>query len=209
MRFSRFADWFFWQEILHPCTIDLGFERLTRTLARFGWQRSHCPVITIGGTNGKGSSVALCAQILREAGYRVGTFTSPHLLRYQERITIDGIEVADESLMLAFERIDAARDADTLTFFEFNTLAALLVFETACLDAIVLEVGLGGRLDAVNVVDADVALVTSIGLDHCEWLGHDLESIGREKAGIFRAGRPAIFGARAMPAAISEVATKV
>jgi dihydrofolate synthase/folylpolyglutamate synthase len=208
-RFSRLADWLSWQETLHPRAIDLGLERLVRTLTRLGWQRSTCPVITIGGTNGKGSSVALCTQILREAGLRVGSFTSPHVLRYQERITIDGVEVADESLMVAFERIDAARGDETLTFFEFNTLAALLVFETAHLDAIVLEVGLGGRLDAVNVVDGDVSLVTSIGLDHCDWLGRDVESIGREKAGIFRHDRPAIFGARDMPTSIATVASHV
>ena len=182
---------------------------MQRTLDRLGWQRPTCPVITVAGTNGKGSCVALTARILGEAGYRVGTFTSPHLLRYNERIAIDGVEVSDEALIAAFERIDAARGEDTLTFFEFNAAAALLVFADAHPDAVVLEVGLGGRLDAVNVVDADVALVTSIDLDHCDWLGHDRETIGREKAGIFRAGRPAIFGSRDMPASIREVAQQV
>ena len=209
MRFSRLSDWLSWQDTLHPSVIDLGLERLNRTLQRLGWCRPRCPVITIGGTNGKGSSVALLSRILKEAGYRVGTFTSPHLLRYNERITLDGAEVSDASLLAAFERIDAVRGSDTLTFFEFNALAAFLVFETAGLDAIVLEVGLGGRLDAVNAIDADVALVTSIALDHCDWLGPDVESIGREKAGIFRAGRPAIFGARAMPDSIARVAQEV
>jgi dihydrofolate synthase/folylpolyglutamate synthase len=198
-RFSRLSDWLSWQETLHPRAIDLGLERLHRTLERLGWQRPRCPVITVAGTNGKGSCVALLSRILASAGYRVGTFTSPHLVRYNERITIDGREVSDASLIAAFERIDAAREAETLTFFEFNTLAALLVFETANLDAIVLEVGMGGRLDAVNVVDADVAVVTSIALDHVEWLGPDLESIAREKAGIFRAQRPAVFGSRIVP----------
>lgn len=206
MRFSNLADWLAWQETLHPSTIDLGLERLTRTLERLHWQRPRCPVITVGGTNGKGSCVALLNRMLTEAGYRVGTFTSPHLLRYNERITLAGREISDASLVAAFERIDAARGADTLTFFEFNTLAALLVFATAGLDAIVLEVGLGGRLDAVNVVDADAALVTSIALDHCEWLGADVASIGREKAGIFRAGRPAVFGTPEMPESIAEIA---
>ena len=209
MRFDRLADWLAWQETLHPNAIDLGLDRLQRTLDRLGWQRPACPVLTVAGTNGKGSCVALTAQILREAGYRVGTFTSPHLLRYNERIAIDGVEVADEALVAAFERIDAARGADTLTFFEFNAAAALLVLADANPDAVVLEVGLGGRLDAVNVVDADVALVTSIDLDHCDWLGHDRETIGREKAGIFRAGRPAIFGSRDMPASIREFAQQV
>ena len=208
-RFDRLADWLAWQETLHPNAIDLGLDRLQRTLDRLGWQRPACPVITVAGTNGKGSCVALAARILREAGYRVGTFTSPHLLRYNERIAIDGVEVADEALIAAFERIDAARGDDTLTFFEFNAAAALLVFADARPDAVVLEVGMGGRLDAVNVVDADVALVTSIDLDHCDWLGHDRETIGREKAGIFRAGRPAIFGARDMPASIRESAQQV
>lgn len=208
MRFTRLSDWLSWQETLHPNAIDLGLERLARTLDELRWQRPSCPVVTVGGTNGKGSCVALLSAILREAGYRVGTFTSPHLIRYNERIRIADREVSDASLIAAFERIDVARGADTLTFFEFNTLAALLVFETAGLDAIVLEVGMGGRLDAVNVVDADAALVTSIALDHCEWLGGDVEAIGREKAGVFRSRRPAIFGSRDMPASIGEIATR-
>jgi dihydrofolate synthase / folylpolyglutamate synthase len=205
-RFHRLADWLAWQETLHPSAIDLGLERLQRTLDRLQWRRPACPVLTVGGTNGKGSSVALTAHILTAAGYRVGTFTSPHLIRYNERITIAGRDVADDALVAAFERIDAARGEDTLTFFEFNAAAALLVFADAQLDAVLLEVGMGGRLDAVNVVDADVALITSIDLDHCDWLGRDREAIGREKAGIFRAGRPAIFGARDMPASIAASA---
>ncbi|HEY8540206.1 MAG TPA: Mur ligase family protein, partial [Steroidobacteraceae bacterium] len=184
-RFSRLADWLSWQETLHPRSIDLGLERLERTLDRLGWAKPKCPVITVGGTNGKGSCVALLSRILSDAGYRVGTFTSPHLRRYNERITVAGREISDASLVAAFERIDAARGSDTLTFFEFNTLAALLAFETAGLDAIVLEVGMGGRLDAVNVVDPDVAVITSVALDHCDWLGADIETIGAEKAGIF------------------------
>jgi dihydrofolate synthase/folylpolyglutamate synthase len=208
-RFSRLDDWLAWQEKLHPSAIDLSLDRVTRTLDRLGWRRPAAPVITIGGTNGKGSSVALTARILTEAGYRVGTFTSPHLLRYNERIAVAEREVSDASLIAAFERIDAARDPDTLTFFEFNALAALLVFETAGVDAIVLEVGMGGRLDAVNATDADAALVTSIALDHCDWLGRDVETIGREKAGIFRGGRPAVFGGREMPNSIREVAERV
>lgn len=206
MRFTTLTDWLAWQQTLHPNAIDLGLERLNRTLQRLGWRRPACPVITVAGTNGKGSSVALLSRILGEAGYRVGTFTSPHLLRYNERIVIADREVSDASLIAAFERIDAVRGSDTLTYFEFNALAALLVFETAGLDALVLEVGMGGRLDAANAVDADVALITSIDLDHCEWLGPDVESIGREKAGIFRSGQTAIFGSGAMPASIQSVA---
>jgi len=206
MKSDRLADWLAWQETLHPSVIDLGLVRVQRVLGRLGWKKPPYPVITVAGTNGKGSSVALLAAILSAGGYRVGTFTSPHLTRYNERIRIDGAEVSDASLVAAFARIDAAREGDSLTFFEFNTLAALLVFETAGLDVMVLEVGLGGRLDAVNVVDADVALVTSIALDHCEWLGPDVEAIGREKAGIFRAGQPAVFAGRDMPVSVGRVA---
>jgi dihydrofolate synthase/folylpolyglutamate synthase len=202
-------EWLAWQQTLHPSTIDLGLERVRRTLVRLGWRQPSCPVITVAGTNGKGSSVALLNSILREAGYRVGTFTSPHILRYNERIVIADRETSDASLMAAFERIDAARGEDTLTFFEFNAIAALLIFETAGLDALILETGMGGRLDAVNVVDSDVAIVTSIALDHCEWLGNDVEQIGREKAGIFRAGRPAIFGSLAMPDSIRDSADSI
>jgi dihydrofolate synthase / folylpolyglutamate synthase len=203
------SQWLSWQETLHPNAIDLGLDRLGRTLDGLGWRRPACPVITVGGTNGKGSSVAMTSAILGAAGYRVGTFTSPHLLRYNERITIAGREVSDASLIAAFERIDAARGNDTLTFFEFNTLAALLAFETAGPDAIVLEVGMGGRLDAVNIVDADVAVISSVALDHCDWLGTDVETIGREKAGILRAGRPAIFGSRNMPASVAAAAREL
>ncbi len=203
------SDWLSYQEGLHPNTIDLGLERLSQVLARLRWQQPACPVITVGGTNGKGSCVALLDSLLSAGGYRVGTFTSPHLIRYNERIRIAGCEVSDASLVAAFERIDAARGAISLTFFEFNALAALLVFATAGLDAMVLEVGLGGRLDAVNVVAAEVALISSVALDHCEWLGNDVESIGREKAGIFRAQQPAVFGARAMPQSIADEAQRV
>jgi dihydrofolate synthase/folylpolyglutamate synthase len=147
--------------------------------------------------------------VLSAGGYRVGTFTSPHLIRYNERICIAGQEVSDDSLIAAFERIERARGDISLTFFEFNALAALLVFDTAGLDAMVLEVGLGGRLDAVNIVDADVAIVSSIALDHCDWLGNDIETIGREKAGIFRPGRVAIFGSHQMPNSVANEALRI
>ncbi|MFL6618383.1 MAG: bifunctional folylpolyglutamate synthase/dihydrofolate synthase, partial [Povalibacter sp.] len=203
---TTLSDWLSWQQSLHPSAIDLGLTRVHRTLKRLGWRQPECPVITVAGTNGKGSCVAMLNSILTAAGYRVGTFTSPHLIRYNERIVVAGQEASDASLIAAFERIDEARAEDTLTFFEFNALAALLIFETAGLDAIVLEVGLGGRLDAVNAVDADVALVTSISLDHCEWLGDDVEAIGREKAGIFRSGRLAVFASADMPTSIQDQA---
>lgn len=209
MRFSRLSEWLAWQEQLHPRAIDLGLDRVRRTLSALGWRQPSCPVITVGGTNGKGSTVTLLTRMLSEAGYRVGTFSSPHLIEYNERIRIAEREIADASLLVAFERIDAARGGDTLTFFEFNTLAALLAFETAALDAIVLEVGLGGRLDAVNVVDADVAVISSVALDHCEWLGSDVETIGAEKAGILRPNRAAIFGAREMPVSVSSIAEQI
>jgi dihydrofolate synthase / folylpolyglutamate synthase len=209
MKHITLADWLAWQETLHPKAIDLGLERLQRTLARLKWRPFACPVITIAGTNGKGSTVAMLTRILAEQGYRTATFTSPHLLEYNERICIAEQPVSDASLIAAFERIDAARENETLTFFEFNTLAALLIFETANPDVVILEVGMGGRLDAVNVVDASIAVITSISLDHCEWLGNDLETIGREKAGIMRRGQPAIYGDRLMPESIASVASEV
>jgi dihydrofolate synthase/folylpolyglutamate synthase len=199
IRFPDLDRWLQWQQSLHPSAIELGLDRAARVLARTGWKRPAAPVITVGGTNGKGSCVALATAMLGAAGYRVGTFTSPHLVDYRERIRVDGELVSEASLVAAFERIADALGPDSLTFFEFNTLAALLVFETASPDVMVLEVGMGGRLDAVNLVDADVAIVVSVALDHMEWLGPDVESIGREKAGIFRRGRPAIIGMRSPP----------
>ena len=206
IRFSRLEDWLDWQQSLHPHAIELGLDRVVRVLNRTGWRRPAQPVITVGGTNGKGSVVALISAMLRAGGYRVGAFTSPHLVDYRERIRVDGEQASEASLIAAFERIADALGADSLTFFEFNTLAALLVFETAVPDAIVLEVGMGGRLDAVNLLDPDVAIVVSVGLDHMEWLGADVEAIGREKAGIFRAGRPAIVGVSAPPRSVLETA---
>jgi dihydrofolate synthase/folylpolyglutamate synthase len=208
-RFPRLDDWLEWQQSLHPNPIDLGLERVSRVLGRTGWRGPRQPVITVGGTNGKGSCVALLDALLRAGGYRVGTFTSPHLVDYRERIRLDGAQVSEASLVAAFERIADALEGESLTFFEFNTLAALLVFETWAPDAVVLEVGLGGRLDAVNIVDADVAIVVSVALDHMEWLGPDLESIGREKAGIFRRARPAVCGMAEPPRALSAVAEEV
>jgi len=162
-------------------------------------------VVTVAGTNGKGSTVAFLDSLLRGYGKRTGRFTSPHLVRYNERICIDGAEADDATLIAAFERIETARGATTLTFFEYNALAALDTFARAPVDVAVLEVGLGGRLDATNIVDADVGVVCSIGLDHVDWLGDSLEQIGREKAGIFRAGRPAVLGSAAMPRSVWTV----
>ena len=209
LRLGSLDAWLEWQQTLHPRAMDLGLERVARVLERTGWRPPRVPVLTVGGTNGKGSCVATIAALLAAGGYRVATFTSPHLVDYRERIRVDGVPVSAASLVAAFERIADALGADTLTFFEFNTLAALLVFETACPDAVVLEVGMGGRLDAVNVVDPDVAVIVSVGLDHMEWLGPDVESIGREKAGILRAGRPAVVGTPAPPRSVLEVASAV
>ena len=209
LRLGSLDAWLEWQQTLHPSAMDLGLERVTRVLERTGWRPPGVPVLTVGGTNGKGSCVATIAALLAAGGYRVATFTSPHLVDYRERIRVDGAPVSAASLVAAFERIADALEADTLTFFEFNTLAALLVFETACPDALVLEVGMGGRLDAVNVVDPDVAVIVSVGLDHVEWLGPDVESIGREKAGILRAGRPAVVGTPTPPRSVLEVAAAV
>jgi dihydrofolate synthase/folylpolyglutamate synthase len=206
MQSMGLEDWLRRQEALHPRAIDLGLDRVRKVLLRLGLRPSRAPVISVAGTNGKGSCVALLDSILAAAGYRVGTFTSPHLHRYNERIRVAGREASDASLVAAFERIEAAREDVSLTFFEFNTLAALLIFDTAGIDCAVLEVGMGGRLDAVNVVDADVALITSIGLDHCEWLGATTEAIGREKAGIMRPGRPVVFGSGVMPGSIQATA---
>ncbi|MGE0082737.1 MAG: bifunctional tetrahydrofolate synthase/dihydrofolate synthase [Thiohalomonadaceae bacterium] len=192
MRYRTLAEWLAWQETLHPKAIDLGLERVGEVLGRMGLGRPSHAVVTVAGTNGKGSSVAMLDAILRAAGYRVGTYTSPHLLRYNERVRIDGREVSDEALCAAFDRVDRARGDISLSYFEFGTLAALDLLERAELDAAVLEVGMGGRLDAVNLIDADVALITTIDVDHAEWLGPDRESIAREKAGIFRPHRPAV-----------------
>jgi dihydrofolate synthase/folylpolyglutamate synthase len=194
MRFATLEEWLAWQETLHPKTIDLGLTRVQKVYqALGGW--SEVPfTITVGGTNGKGSCVALLDAMLRAEGYRVGVYTSPHLLRYNERIRIDGQPVDDGPICDAFERIDRVRQDTSLSYFEFGTLAALDIFGKAGLDVQILEVGLGGRLDAVNLIDTNAALIASIDIDHVDWLGSTRESVGREKAGILRSGRPAVVG---------------
>jgi dihydrofolate synthase/folylpolyglutamate synthase len=208
VRFQTLRAWLDWQQELHPASIDLGLERVSAVLAALGPSRPP-QVLTVGGTNGKGSVCAMLDAILRAGGYDVGCFTSPHLRRYNERIRIGGREATDEALMEAFDRIDRARGDTSLTFFEWNTLAALLLFERAGVDVAVLEVGLGGRLDAVNAIDADVAAVVSVGLDHMDWLGPTVEHIGREKAGIFRPGRVGVYGSRRLPDSVGESATRI
>jgi dihydrofolate synthase/folylpolyglutamate synthase len=191
------SGWLEFLENLHPKGqdgIELGLSRVARVKAELG-QRQTSPLIVVGGTNGKGSTCAFLEAIYRAAGYRAGSYTSPHLLAYNERVRIDGLPASDAVLCAAFARVEAARQAAgdvALTYFEFGTLAAWEAFAEARVDLVILEVGLGGRLDAVNVYDADAAVVTGIALDHTDWLGPDRESIGFEKAGIYRGGRPAI-----------------
>ena len=201
-------DWLAYVSAQHPAAIALGLDRVREVASRMGLAKP--PVaITVGGTNGKGSTCAFLETILVGAGYRVGLYTSPHLLRYNERVRLSGEEASDAVLVEAFERVEAARGATPLTYFEFATLAALHAFAAAEVEAAILEVGLGGRLDAVNIVDADVACVVSVDLDHQSYLGPDRESIGFEKAGIFRAGHPAIFGDNEPPRRLVEHAQAI
>jgi dihydrofolate synthase / folylpolyglutamate synthase len=206
---SSLSEWLAWLETLHPKKIDLSLERIRAVLDRLNLRPPPYRVVTVGGTNGKGSCVALLESIYRAAGYRVGAFTSPHLWRFNERIRFNGEEASDAALVALFERIEAARGDITLSYFEFSAVAALLHFEDLGAEVAVLEVGLGGRLDAVNAVDADAALVASVDLDHQEWLGPDRESVGREKAGILRPGRAAVIADRAPPASLLAHAAQI
>jgi len=205
---TTLPEWLAYLATLHSKTIALGLDRVRAVYDRldiaFG-----CPVITVAGTNGKGSTCALLERMLVAGGYRVGLYTSPHLLRYNERVRIAGVEVGDGALCAAFAAVEDARGDTALTYFEFGTLAAFWLFARSRLDALVLEVGLGGRLDAVNVVDADVAVVTGIAIDHVEYLGDSRTSIGYEKAGIFRSGRVAVCGDRGPPHSLLDHAQSV
>ncbi len=203
---DKLEDWLDYQQRQHIQPIALGLQRVRDVWRALG---APCPadcVISVGGTNGKGSTVAFLEAMLRARGLRVGAYTSPHLLRYNERVRIDAHDAENTALCAAFMRIEQARGATPLTYFEYGTLAALLLFADARLDVVLLEVGLGGRLDAVNIIDADVAIVTTIGIDHTEYLGPDRDSIGREKAGIARAGRPLIIGALDPPPGLLDSA---
>jgi dihydrofolate synthase/folylpolyglutamate synthase len=195
------AAWLAFIERQHPQAIAMGLDRVSAV-----WRRMavtlNCPVITVGGTNGKGSTCAMLESILRAAGYRTGLYTSPHLVTYNERVRLAGVEASDERLATGFEAVEAARGDTPLTYFEYGTLAAMWVLRDV--EAAILEVGLGGRLDAVNVVDADCAVLTSVGIDHVDYLGPDRESIGREKAGIFRAGRAAVVADPDPPRSVLE-----
>ncbi len=207
-QFSTLDGWLAYLETLHPSSIAMGLDRVAAVSARLDIALT-CPVITVGGTNGKGSTCALLESMLRAGGYRVGTYTSPHLLRYNERVRIDGADTGEPALLEAFAAVESARQATALTYFEFGTLAALWMFARSGLDVAVLEVGLGGRLDAVNIVDADVAIVTTVAIDHVDYLGSTREAIGREKAGIYRAGHWAICADRHPPASLFEHASAI
>jgi dihydrofolate synthase/folylpolyglutamate synthase len=197
------TEWLAYIERQHPQPIALGLERVQEVLSALGIELA-CPVITVGGTNGKGSTCAMLESILRAAGYRTGLYTSPHLRRYNERVRIAGGEADDATLCEAFAAVDSARGDMPLTYFEFGTLAAFVLFARQGIDCAILEVGLGGRLDAVNVLDADCAVLTSVGIDHVEYLGGSREEIGREKAGIFRPGKPAVVSEPEIPESVRK-----
>jgi dihydrofolate synthase/folylpolyglutamate synthase len=194
MNFDSLKGWLDWQESLHPLAIDLGLVRAARVYQSLNPDGNKPLTITVAGTNGKGSCIAYLENIYRAEGYRVGSYSSPHILKYNERIKIDGKPVSDELICQAFARIESVRGDTSLSYFEFGTLTALDIFRHSELDIQLLEVGLGGRLDAVNIVDPDIALISSIGIDHVDWLGTTRSSIAQEKAGIFRANTPAIIG---------------
>jgi dihydrofolate synthase/folylpolyglutamate synthase len=205
---TSLAGWLDYIERLHPQSIALGLERVNRVRRALGLVPDF-PVITVGGTNGKGSVCGLLEAVLHQAGYRVGCYTSPHLLRYNERVRIGRGDASDDDLVRAFTAVESARNEVPLTYFEMGTLAAMWLFAERRVEAAVLEVGLGGRLDAVNVFDADCAVVTTVDIDHVDFLGSDREAIGREKAGIFRAGRPAVCGDSDPPASLLRHAAQI
>jgi dihydrofolate synthase/folylpolyglutamate synthase len=205
---ASLAEWLEFIERQHPKAIALGLDRVTRVRDALGLAPAF-PIITVGGTNGKGSVCAMLEAILHCAGYRVGRYTSPHLLRYNERVRVAGADARDEELADGFAAVEHARRDVPLTYFEYGTLAAVRLFAERRVDVAVLEVGLGGRLDAVNVFDPDCAVVTTVDIDHVDFLGGDRESIGREKAGIFRAGRPAVCADPAPPSSLLQRAAEI
>ena len=206
------SDWLAHCEQLHPKNIDMGLARVKIVAERMGL-RFDCPVITVAGTNGKGSTCAMLESILGQAGYRTGVYTSPHLVHFEERLRLQGEAVKADDLVASFERVEQARVDNgaeiSLTYFEFSTLAILDQMARAKLDVAILEVGLGGRLDAVNIIEPDCAVITSIDLDHMEFLGSDRESIGREKAGIMRTGRPVVVSDPMPPTSVLDHATEI
>jgi dihydrofolate synthase/folylpolyglutamate synthase len=209
---NTLSDWLAHCEQLHPKNIDMGLERVRAVAERMGL-RFACPVITVAGTNGKGSTCAMLEAILGQAGYRTGVYTSPHLVHFEERLRLQGEAVHAMELIASFARVEKARTQDdaeiSLTYFEFTTLAILDCMARSNLDVAILEVGLGGRLDAVNIIDADCAVITSIDLDHMEFLGNDREAIGREKAGIMRTSRPVVVSDPMPPQSVLDHATEI
>ncbi|WP_267131071.1 bifunctional tetrahydrofolate synthase/dihydrofolate synthase [Xanthomonas campestris] len=191
---NTLSDWLAYIEQQHPSAIAMGLERVREVATRLQIAAPAAHVIVVGGTNGKGSTVAFIEAIGRAAGWKVGAYTSPHLLRYNERVRIHGVEASDAQLVAAFAAVEAARGDTALTYFEFGTLAALWLLQQSALELAVLEIGLGGRLDAVNIIDADVAVITTVDIDHTDWLGEDREAIGAEKAGIIRGWKPVVLG---------------
>ncbi|NOQ15209.1 MAG: bifunctional tetrahydrofolate synthase/dihydrofolate synthase [Methyloprofundus sp.] len=209
MHFDSLKGWLDWQETLHPKSIDLGLERVAQVFSHLNPQGIKPITITVAGTNGKGSSIAFLEAIYRAQGLRVGAYTSPHIINYNERIKVDGAAVSDQLICASFERIEAVRDNISLSYFEFSTLAALDIFSRANIDIQLLEVGLGGRLDAVNIVDADATIITSISIDHTAWLGETREAIAYEKAGVFRNNIAAIIGDPKPPQSLIDHANKL
>jgi len=203
------TEWLSWQETLHLSEIDLGLKRIGRVAKKLELLSPSFPIITVAGTNGKGSCVALLDAILNSQGYKTGNYTSPHLIDYNERIKLNNIQASDAQIIDAFEEIDRARGDISLTYFEFGTLAAMLIFTKVQVDVAILEVGLGGRLDAANLWDADLAIISSISIDHSDWLGNDREKIAIEKSGIMRQNRPVICGDLNPPDAISNEAQRI
>lgn len=206
---SSLESWLQYISSVHPREIELGLGRTQRVAASLGLGKPAPLVVTVAGTNGKGSCVAAMEAVLQQAGFKTGCYTSPHIHVFNERIRINARNVTDESLIAAFEAIDGARNEETLSYFEFATLAGLYLLRESNVDVALLEVGLGGRLDAVNIIDADVAVISSIGIDHTDWLGNDIESIATEKAGIMRSNTPTVFGGELLPNAIIERAREL
>ncbi len=210
MRFNHLHDWLNWQESLNPAEIELGLDRITRVLSQANLANTfHCPLITVAGTNGKGSVVAILESIAMSAGLKVCSYTSPHIFHYNERIKCNAKAIADVDLCAAFERIDQARGDEQLTYFEFGTLAAIDWINKQNPDLVIMEVGLGGRLDAVNILDSDVSILTSVAIDHVDWLGDDREKIGFEKSGVFRKNKAVICGEYDPPESVIKHAQKL
>lgn len=205
---SSLADWLTRLESISPREIDLGLERVLAVLEELQLTLT-AKILHVAGTNGKGSSVALLQSLLATSGATVGTYTSPHILRFNERIRVSGDEVSDQAIVDAFERIEAVRGETPLTYFEFGTIAALVVFASRQVDIAVLEIGMGGRLDAVNAVEPMAGLITNVSLDHCDWLGNDVEAIAIEKAGIMRPGKPTVFASEDLPLAVERYAGEI